>query len=593
MTHALRPIIAAAAVLAALLGVVGIAPAAACLTVAALAACAAAALPRPAASPADRTEPPVAPAAAPETPPPAPTSPALTDALALLRDGDLTRRVAGEGADQANAALAAAQSALDEAQALAELLASGDLSVRESDAHRGQYGALLKGIGHVAGGLRTMIAAIAEAAREVEGEAVALRGDADQLTDGMTAQSAALAQARAASDGLREALASVRGSADAGEAAAGRAAEAATRGQADAGQAESAIGAVVARSREIRKLLTATKTIAQQTKLLGVNAAVEAARAGEAGRGFAVVAAEIQALATRAGEASAEIESQLAQNDAAVQSCADVMTRGAEALARIGEEVRAVSAASADIRGACALQEEAVAQSLDGVAAAETAAAAAAAVARRNGGVVTSLNAAASRLHAQLDGILLSDDSMADAVTARAAEISRLFEDGVRTGRIGMAALFSDDYTLIEGSNPPQYMTPFVGFTDSVLPPVLESAFDLGDGVTFSAAVNRDGFLPTHNRKFSQPQGSDVAKNGALSRNRRFFDDRVGLGAGRSTRPHLIQAYRRDMGGGRFVTMKDISAPIMVQGRHWGGLRIGYTAASNRLGEAQAAPRAA
>jgi len=30
------------------------------------------------------------------------------------------------------------------------------------------------------------------------------------------------------------------------------------------------------------------------------------------------------------------------------------------------------------------------------------------------------------------------------------------------------------------------------------------------------------------------------------------------------------------MGGGRFVLMKDLSAPIYVQGRHWGGLRMGY-----------------
>jgi methyl-accepting chemotaxis protein len=35
-----------------------------------------------------------------------------------------------------------------------------------------------------------------------------------------------------------------------------------------------------------------------------------------------------------------------------------------------------------------------------------------------------------------------------------------------------------------------------------------------------------------------------------------------------------LQTYRRDMGGGQFVLMKDISAPITVNGRHWGGLRL-------------------
>jgi methyl-accepting chemotaxis protein len=30
------------------------------------------------------------------------------------------------------------------------------------------------------------------------------------------------------------------------------------------------------------------------------------------------------------------------------------------------------------------------------------------------------------------------------------------------------------------------------------------------------------------------------------------------------------------MGGGRHILMKDLSAPINVKGRHWGGLRLAY-----------------
>ena len=90
------------------------------------------------------------------------------------------------------------------------------------------------------------------------------------------------------------------------------------------------------------------------------------------------------------------------------------------------------------------------------------------------------------------------------------------------------------------------------------------------------SSVNLDGYLPTHNRKFSKPPRGESSWDMANARNRRFFNDRVGLAAGRSTARALMQAYRRDMGGGKFVTMKDVSAPIMVRGRHWGGLRIGY-----------------
>ncbi|MEO0914351.1 MAG: methyl-accepting chemotaxis protein, partial [Pseudomonadota bacterium] len=138
-------------------------------------------------------------------------------------------------------------------------------------------------------------------------------------------------------------------------------------------------------------------------------------------------------------------------------------------------------------------------------------------------------------------------------------------------------ALFAKSYAPVSGIEPPQFTTPFTDFTDAVLPAILERVYDIGPHAAFAAAVNTDGFLPTHNRKFSQaPRPDDPVFNAGNARNRRFFKDRVGLAAGQSTAAVLIQSYRRDMGGGTFVTMKDISAPIHVNGRHWGGLRIGY-----------------
>lgn len=60
-------------------------------------------------------------------------------------------------------------------------------------------------------------------------------------------------------------------------------------------------------SNEIINTLDFIREIAEQTKMLGLNAAIEAARAGEAGRGFGVVANEIRSLSDKSKETANQI----------------------------------------------------------------------------------------------------------------------------------------------------------------------------------------------------------------------------------------------------------------------------------------------
>jgi len=60
-------------------------------------------------------------------------------------------------------------------------------------------------------------------------------------------------------------------------------------------------------STDINTILDSIKSIADETKMLGLNAAIEAARAGDAGRGFGVVATEIRALSQSSKETAVEI----------------------------------------------------------------------------------------------------------------------------------------------------------------------------------------------------------------------------------------------------------------------------------------------
>ena len=174
-------------------------------------------------------------------------------------------------------------------------------------------------------------------------------------------------------------------------------------------------------------------------------------------------------------------------------------------------------------------------------------------------------------------GVEVDDMPFIRAAQQAAAEISELLEAALRDGQISQSDLFDENYRPIEGTNPQQHTTRFCQLTDRLFPPVQEKTLAFSDKIVFCISADRNGFIATHNRKYCQPQRpGDTVWNTANSRYRRIFNDRTGLASARNTRPFLLQTYRRDMGGGRFVLLKEAAAPITVNGRHWGGLRLAF-----------------
>lgn len=172
-----------------------------------------------------------------------------------------------------------------------------------------------------------------------------------------------------------------------------------------------------------------------------------------------------------------------------------------------------------------------------------------------------------------------TDRKFVAAAREAAVSIGAAFEAAIARGEISAQQLFDFDYRPVAGTIPQQYETPFTALCDRVLPAIQEPVLALDPRVVFCAAVDTGAFLPTHNRKFSQPQRpDDPVWNAANSRNRRFFRDSAGLRAARTTREFLLQTYDRDMGGGNVVTLKEVDAPVNVHGRHWGGLRLAFRA---------------
>jgi methyl-accepting chemotaxis protein len=183
---------------------------------------------------------------------------------------------------------------------------------------------------------------------------------------------------------------------------------------------------------------------------------------------------------------------------------------------------------------------------------------------------------ARSNLDSKLSKIRSENTEFIDRAISAANRISGLFEDAITQRKISLDDLFDNSYVPIPETEPMQYRTRFLTFVEEMLPDIQEPLLASDKRMVFCAAVDRNGYLPVHNKIYSQPQrAGEVIWNTANCRNRRIFDDRAGLSAGRVVRPYLIQNYPRQMGD-RIDMMWEIGAPIRVFGKQWGGFRTAY-----------------
>ena len=188
------------------------------------------------------------------------------------------------------------------------------------------------------------------------------------------------------------------------------------------------------------------------------------------------------------------------------------------------------------------------------------------------------LDAAAEvALHERLAAIRTENQAFVDRAVDAAGMVAMALEQTVEDGKLTRDALFDTAYLPIEETNPQQFRTQSLDVLEGLLPAIQEPLLASDKRMIFCAAVDRNGYLPVHNRIYSKPQKpDDVAWNTANCRNRRIFDDRAGLSAARNVRPYLIQSYPRDMGNGVVIMMREIDAPVRVFGKHWGGFRTAY-----------------
>lgn len=246
---------------------------------------------------------------------------------------------------------------LSEIRRVLDSISSGNLNVSADGNFRGDFVVVKETLTNIINSLNQVMKQISQTAFGLMETANSMGSQSEELHQAVMNQTEAMDGLNAEVGSIRENLNLVTENTHQTTQRAAEMAQQISHGSQKMEELKEAMEAIDRNAEDISKISMMIEGIAQQTKILALNASVEAARAGEAGKGFAVVAQEVRDLAGQSAQAAKNTVGMIEKSSALIRQGVLLTSETSESLEAVRRGSDAVTEISHRLSETVEVQE--------------------------------------------------------------------------------------------------------------------------------------------------------------------------------------------------------------------------------------------